>query len=139
MADMTSDLDSYTEDKQWVSEWLADPHRVWKPEELTRIGIKESPLFDPGSEWFYSNTNYVLLGLVLEPVTGKPIAQLYQKEITNLSTSRRPPSQARTPLLRSPTTTATPSKDDPPDRSPRLHPLESLRGMDGRPDDLQGR
>ncbi len=81
MSDMTSGIASYTEDEQWAKEWLSDPTRVWKPEELARIGIKESPLFDPGTEWFYSNTNYVLLGLVLEKVTGKPIAQLYQKEI----------------------------------------------------------
>jgi D-alanyl-D-alanine carboxypeptidase len=81
MADMTSGIASYTEDDQWVKEWSSDPTRVWAPEEMARIGIKESPLFDPGSEWFYSNTNYVLLGLVLEKVTGKPIGQLYQKEI----------------------------------------------------------
>jgi D-alanyl-D-alanine carboxypeptidase len=81
MSDMTSGIASYTEDDQWVNEWLSDPTRVWKPEEMARIGIKESPLFDPGSEWFYSNTNYVLLGLVLEQVTGKPINHLYQKEI----------------------------------------------------------
>ena len=81
MSDMTSGIASYTEDEQWVKEWSSDPTRVWAPEEMARIGIKESPLFDPGSEWFYSNTNYVLLGLVLEQVTGKPINQLYQKEI----------------------------------------------------------
>jgi D-alanyl-D-alanine carboxypeptidase len=76
MSDMTSGIASYTEDKQWAKEWLSDPHHVWKPEELARIGIKESPLFEPGTEWFYSNTNYVLLGLVLEKVTGKPIGDL---------------------------------------------------------------
>jgi len=81
MADMTSGIASYTEDDQWAKEWLSDPHRVWKPEELAQIGIKESPLFDPGTEWFYSNTNYVLLGLVLEQVTGKPIGDLYRDQI----------------------------------------------------------
>src|SRR5215217_6946930 len=81
MADMTSGIASYTEDEQWVKEWLSDPTRVWAPEELARIGIKESPLFEPGTEWFYSNTNYVLLGLVLQQVTDKPIGKLYQKEI----------------------------------------------------------
>src|SRR5215216_7132344 len=81
MSDMTSGIASYTEDEQWAKKWLSDPTRVSKPEDLARIGIKESPLFDPGSEWFYSNTNYVLLGLVLEQVTGKPIGELYQKEI----------------------------------------------------------
>ena len=81
MADMTSGIASYTADEQWANELLSDPHRVWKPEELAQIGIKDSPLFDPGTEWFYSNTNYTLLGLVLEKVTDKPIGQLYREQI----------------------------------------------------------
>ena len=81
MADMTSGIASYTENDQWVKEWSSDPYRVWKPEELAQAGIKESPLFEPGTEWFYSNTNYVMLGLVLEQVTGKPIGQLYREQI----------------------------------------------------------
>src|SRR5215217_4510189 len=81
MSDMTSGIASYTEDDQWVKEWSSDPTKVWKPEDLARFGIKESPLFKPGTAWFYSNTNYVLLGLVLQQVTGKPINQLYQEEI----------------------------------------------------------
>ncbi len=81
MADMTSGIASYTADDQWVKEWSSDPYRVWKPEELAQAGIKDSPQFDPGTEWFYSNTNYVLLGLVLEQVTGKPIGELYREQI----------------------------------------------------------
>ena len=81
MSDMTSGIASYTADEQWANELLSDPHRVWKPEELAQIGIKDSPLFDPGTEWFYSNTNYTLLGLVLEKVTDKPIGQLYREQI----------------------------------------------------------
>jgi D-alanyl-D-alanine carboxypeptidase len=81
MANMSSGIASYTADKQWAKEALSHPRRVWKPRELARIGIKDSPVFDPGKGWQYSNTNYVLLGLVLEQVTGKPIGKLYQKEI----------------------------------------------------------
>jgi D-alanyl-D-alanine carboxypeptidase len=81
MSDMTSGIASYTEDEQWAKQWLSDPTRVSQPEELARIGIKESPLFKPGTEWFYSNTNYVLLGLILEKVTGKPIGDLYREQI----------------------------------------------------------
>jgi D-alanyl-D-alanine carboxypeptidase len=81
MSDMTSGIASYTESDQWVKEWSSDPTKVWKPQELARFGIKESPLFKPGTGWFYSNTNYVLLGLVLQQVTGKPIEQLYEEEI----------------------------------------------------------
>jgi D-alanyl-D-alanine carboxypeptidase len=123
MADMTSGIASYTEDKQWAKEWLSDPHRVWKPEELARIGIKESPLFEPGTEWFYSNTNYVLLGLVLEKVTGKPIGDLYREQIieplglenTSFPEPQTLPSPSRMP-------TATPYKDNPPARSPSTPP-----------------
>jgi D-alanyl-D-alanine carboxypeptidase len=81
MSNMTSGIASYTADEQWAKEWLSDPTRVWQPEELARIGIKKSPLFEPGTGWFYSNTNYVLLGLVLEKVTGKPIGDLYREQI----------------------------------------------------------
>src|SRR5215212_6629631 len=94
MSNMTSGIASYTEDEQWVKEWSSDPTRVWKPEELARIGIKESPLFEPGTGWFYSNTNYVLLGLVLERVTGKPIGRLYQEEVIEPLDLKRSPSQA---------------------------------------------
>src|SRR5215216_6547577 len=77
MANMTSGIASYTENKQWQNEFLSDHERVWKPEELVQIGIKDSPLFDPGTQWHYSNTNTLLLGLVLQQVTGESIGQLY--------------------------------------------------------------
>ena len=82
MANMSSGIASYTLDEEWEDEALANPKRAWTPEKLARIGIKDSPAFEPpGTGWQYSNTNYVLLGLVLEQVTGKQIGELYQKEI----------------------------------------------------------
>ena len=81
MANMTSGVANYGEDEQWANEVLSDPYRVWTPEELTQVGIKGSPLFDPGTQWHYSNTNTVLLGLVLEQVTGETIGELYSKRI----------------------------------------------------------
>jgi len=81
MANMTSGIASYTENKQWQNEFFSDHERVWKPEELVQVGIEDSPLFDPGTQWHYSNTNTVLLGLVLEQVTGEPIDQLYRERI----------------------------------------------------------
>lgn len=47
MSDMTSGIASYTESDQWVKEWLSDPTKVWKPEELARFGIKEPPCSTP--------------------------------------------------------------------------------------------
>jgi D-alanyl-D-alanine carboxypeptidase len=81
LATMTSGIATYSETKKFDGDPGADPYRVWKPEELAKIGIEESPLFDPGTQFDYSNTNYVLLGLVLEQVTGKPIGELYRRWI----------------------------------------------------------
>jgi D-alanyl-D-alanine carboxypeptidase len=81
MADMSSGIASYTLDEQFQKALFSNPRKPWKPEKMARIGIKDSPVFAPGKGWQYSNTNYIMLGLVLEQVTGKPIGKLYQKEI----------------------------------------------------------
>jgi D-alanyl-D-alanine carboxypeptidase len=81
MADMASGIANYTDNKQMWDEVFSDPERVWRPQELARIGIEDSPMFDPGTDWYYSNTNFILLGLVLEQVTGKPLERLYSKQI----------------------------------------------------------
>jgi CubicO group peptidase (beta-lactamase class C family) len=38
-------------------------------------------LFEPGTAWYYSNSGYFLLGLVIEAVTGKPWAEALQEQI----------------------------------------------------------
>jgi D-alanyl-D-alanine carboxypeptidase len=81
MANMTSGIASYTFNEQFQEELFSRPEGVWKPQELAQIGIEDSPAFDPGTEFQYSNTNTVLLGLVLEQVSGKPIGDLYREGI----------------------------------------------------------
>jgi D-alanyl-D-alanine carboxypeptidase len=57
------------------------PHKIWKPEELLKM-LKDRKLdFMPGSKHKYSNSNYILLGLIAEKVTGKPLKELYREEI----------------------------------------------------------
>jgi D-alanyl-D-alanine carboxypeptidase len=78
---MTSGIASYTFNEQFQEQLFSDPQRVWTPEEVIRIGIEDSPVFDPGTEFQYSNTNTVLLGLVLQQATGRPIGDLYREGI----------------------------------------------------------
>jgi len=40
-----------------------------------------APQFAPGSKWSYSNTNYVLLGMILEQVTATPFAEYLTREV----------------------------------------------------------
>ena len=49
--------------------------RSWSPRELVALVADRPPDFPPGTAWAYSNTGYSLLGLVVEAVTGNPLAQ----------------------------------------------------------------
>ena len=81
LANMTSGISSYTFDEPFQEQLFSDPQRIWTPEEMVQIGIEDSPVFDPGTEFQYSNTNTVLLGLVLEQVSGRPVGDLYREGI----------------------------------------------------------
>src|SRR5262249_51899942 len=54
-----------------------DPTRVWKPEEIIALADKErsKPSGEPGAGYFYADTNYVLLGMILERVTRRPFKE----------------------------------------------------------------
>lgn len=81
LANMTSGLFNYTEDDAWVKKILTDPKRVWKPRELVDVALAHPPYFEPGKGFHYSNTNTVLLGMVIEKATGKPVAQVFQEKL----------------------------------------------------------
>src|ERR687890_1513220 len=59
MADMASGIANYTDNKRMWDEVVSNPERVWRPQELARIGIEDSPMFDPGTDRYYSNTNFI--------------------------------------------------------------------------------
>lgn len=49
---------------------LRDHYRAWTPEELVAIATGHPRDFEPGAQIGYSNTNYVLLGMLIQEVTG---------------------------------------------------------------------
>jgi D-alanyl-D-alanine carboxypeptidase len=86
LLDHTSGLFDYDRDKKWQAARFARPGRVWTPRELVGVATAHPPLFKPGSRWAYSNTNYILLGLVVEAVTGRSLAtQLEQRLFRRLA------------------------------------------------------
>ena len=52
----------------------ADPLYKWEPEELVRVSLGTYPEAVLGETCIYSNTNYVLLGMIVEQVTGMELA-----------------------------------------------------------------
>jgi D-alanyl-D-alanine carboxypeptidase len=51
---------------------LRDPLKTWRPLELVGLAVAHPPVFAPGTSWGYSNTNYVLLGLIVAAVQKRP-------------------------------------------------------------------
>lgn len=77
----TSGLFDFTDDKAWVSTVIANPARDWPPRDLVAVAMAHPPMFAPGTAWWYSNTNYILAGLVVEQVTGTTLEQQLRKRI----------------------------------------------------------
>jgi len=65
-----SGLPRYVFRSEFWTEAMGNPDRVWKPEELLGFLLDERPLFSAGDGWAYSDTNYIVLGMILERVSG---------------------------------------------------------------------
>jgi len=77
----TSGIPEHVYDDAFCAELRKSPYRAWKPEELIRITLDKEPLFAAGADWSYADTNYILLGIVLERVAGEPYYDLLRRRI----------------------------------------------------------
>jgi D-alanyl-D-alanine carboxypeptidase len=60
----------------YIDDVLADPdanNHPWPPAELVRLGLSHPPKFAPGTGWAYSNTGYIVLGMLVDAVTGNDV------------------------------------------------------------------
>ncbi|MGW5266248.1 serine hydrolase domain-containing protein [Microbispora sp. NPDC004025] len=62
-------------------EWVDNRFTTYRPQELVRLALSKPARFEPGTDWSYSNTNYVLARLLIEKVTGRPVAEEMQRLI----------------------------------------------------------
>ena len=61
-------------DDDFLAAIVSDPDHIWMPEDFLQLAYGESSNFAPGERHSYSNTNYTLLGLIIEAVTGDTLA-----------------------------------------------------------------
>jgi len=70
----TSGLYNYSAVKKFGEILESDPKRPFTPAQLVGYAEKEKPYFEPGKGFYYSNTNTVLLGMIIENITGNALA-----------------------------------------------------------------
>jgi len=67
----TSGLVRYEFKEQFTKDLTTNPDKVWKPAELVSYLLDEKAPFEAGKGWDYSDTNYIVLGMIIEKVTGR--------------------------------------------------------------------
>ena len=74
LLEMRSGLYNYTDAPEFSASLDRDPTTVWTPVELLAIAFEHPANSPPDTAYEYNNTNYALLGLVVEKVDGRPLA-----------------------------------------------------------------
>jgi D-alanyl-D-alanine carboxypeptidase len=78
---MSSGVWSFTSDEAVVAEFDADPTLPWSVDDTLALIRDHDAAFTPGAEVVYSDSNYVLLGEIVEQVTGRPIDEVIEQRI----------------------------------------------------------
>ncbi|AOP47350.1 serine hydrolase domain-containing protein [Streptomyces lydicus] len=63
------------------SNYLSDDIRYYDPRELLDLALRHKADFAPGTRWAYSNTNYLVAGLIVQKVTGRPLAEEIDRRV----------------------------------------------------------
>ncbi len=81
LMNMTAGVFSYTEDETFLTDYFADPQFPFTAQDALAIVRAHTPDFAPGTDIHYSDSNYVLLELIAEKVTGMRLGEVIQKRI----------------------------------------------------------
>jgi D-alanyl-D-alanine carboxypeptidase len=78
----TSGLYKYQGTPEWFKEITTNTNKIWLPKEIVDSFVKE-PRCNPGNCWDESATDYILLGMIIENVTGKKAVDILKDYITS--------------------------------------------------------
>lgn len=77
----TSGYQHYAAIDSFDAAFYADPFKHWTPDEIVAYGVAGGPLFTPGTQFKFSDTNFVIVAQILEQATGKSVASLMRSGI----------------------------------------------------------
>ncbi|MGW6705365.1 serine hydrolase domain-containing protein [Streptomyces sp. NPDC054956] len=81
LAEMRSGLFNYSADEGFYKALTSDPRKPFTPQELLAYAFKHPVLFEPDAKFYYCNTNLILIGLVVEKISGQKLADYITKEV----------------------------------------------------------
>lgn len=81
LLNMTSGLVNYTDLEAFWAKIKADPGARWAPKDMVEMAAADSPRFAPGTQAEYNNTNYILLGMIIEKAGGMSVSDYFSEEI----------------------------------------------------------
>src|SRR5260370_35394788 len=103
LANQTSGYPDFETDPKFLAAFNADPFHIFTFEERLKIAFSRPMQFDPGTNWSYAHTNFMILGEVLSKIGGKPLDPLVREKIlgpNGLKNITAPPTPERpTPIL----------------------------------------
>ncbi len=79
----TAGIPDNVADSEFLSDIFLTPDRVWEPWEMVSYIFDEEPLFPAGTDFRYTDTDYILLGMVIEAATGTPFYQELQERVVD--------------------------------------------------------
>lgn len=71
----TSGIYDYIDEPNWWVYVTKNNNKIFEPTELLAIAYNHKPYFVANGGWHYSNTNYILLGLLIEKITAEPLSK----------------------------------------------------------------
>jgi len=79
-----SGIFDHANDERHLAPYIqGDMEFFWEPAELVALSNAHPPDFEPGERWAYSNTNYLLLGMIVEKLEGESLANVAQRRIAS--------------------------------------------------------
>ena len=92
----TSGLVRYEMNQKFTADLRAQPDKTWTPEEEVAYLLDAEPPFEAGKGWDYSDTNYIVLGMIMERLTGTKLYDEVQRRfLAPLKLTRVVPSTSR--------------------------------------------
>ena len=92
----TSGIPEHVLKPEFITAMKAEPDKVWKPEELIAYILDAKPLFQAGQGFSYADTNYILVGMIVERVTKKNLyAEVERRVLRPLKLTNTIPSDRR--------------------------------------------